>query len=260
MGLIVLAVMSLYLLISIGVVKGAIAYARERGESPTRWGWSAALVMYLIPFWDLLPTIIADQYNCSNNSGFFVYKSVEEWKKLNPGVFETLSLAHLPEANRIEFDRNEYRNSDKDRKYRMADGTILRALFDMRNELMWVEYRKPDGETGYQLNERFRYLRSSQGPGALKLSREEYVVFDGVTNEVMARQVDFRIGTKGKIWSTLNDSGWKIWFPSDGSCYKSHPEKSSNGGIHKYINSLRTDCTPNMDSSRLGYGIVVRCQ
>ena len=33
MGFVVFAVMGLYLLISIGVVKGAIAYARERGKS-----------------------------------------------------------------------------------------------------------------------------------------------------------------------------------------------------------------------------------
>jgi hypothetical protein len=255
MGLVVFAVMGFYLLISIGVMKGAIAYAREKGKSKMRWGWGASLVMYLIPFWDLLPTIIADQYNCANNAGFFVYKSVDKWKELNPGVFETLSLAHLPpEASRIEFDSNN------DRKYRMADGTIFRALFDTRNELMWVEYKKPDGETGYRLNERFRYLRSSQGPGALKLSREEYVVFDSVTNEVMARQVDFRMGTKGKIWNTLNDSGWKVWFSSDSSCYKSHPEKFPSGGIHRYINSLRTDCTSGKDSPRLGYEIRISCQ
>ena len=42
MGFVVFVVMGLYLLISIGVVKGAIAYAREKGKGTKRWGWGAA--------------------------------------------------------------------------------------------------------------------------------------------------------------------------------------------------------------------------
>jgi len=253
MGLVVFAVMGIYLLISIGVVKGVIAYARKNAKSPMLWGWGAALVLYLIPFWDLLPTIVANGYNCKNNAGFFVYKTVEQWKQQNPGVMETLSMAHLPEQYRIENDKTFSR-------YLLPDGTLLTARIDVRNELGYVEYKKTDGESGYQLNERFRYFRTSQGPGAIKLAREEEVVIDAVTNEVMARQVDFRTATKGKIWNTLNDSGWKFWFQSYDSCYKSHPQKFPNGGFHKYIDNLRTDCTPERQASALKKGIVVACR
>lgn len=260
MGLVVFAVMGVYLLISIGLVKGAIAYAREKGKSTMRWGWGTALVMYMIPFWDLLPTIIADQYNCANNAGFFVYTTVDRWKELNPGVFETLSPAHLPEDSRVEFEPNEYGYGGKDRKYRMADGTILLARFYSSGiNLMFVEYEKPDGESGYQLNERFRYSRRTQGPDLIKVSREEIAVIDNKTNEVMAREVDFRQSTKGKIWSGGEDA-WKFWFQSYDSCFKNHPQKFSDGGIRKYIDSLRTECASGKGASHSKNGIVVRCE
>jgi hypothetical protein len=256
MGLVVLAVMGFYLLISIGVVNGAIAHARENGKSKARWGWGAALVMYLIPFWDLLPTIIAYQYNCANNAGFFVYVPVDRWKELNPGVFETLSLAHLPENSRIKrslFDGV----GPEDRKYRTADGTILIARFTPAgNKLNYVEYKKPDGESGYQLNERFRYARKGEGPDLLKLSREEYVVIDIATGEVLARQVNFHQSTKGAIWRGGEDA-WKFWFQGSKGCGS---EKFPNGGVHRYIDSLRTDCKPDRDAARLKNGIAVSCQ
>ncbi len=91
MGFVVFAVMGLYLLISIGVVKGALVYAREKGKSAKRWGWGAALVMYLIPFWDWVPTVAMHQYYCATEAGFWVYKTPEQWKAENPGVAETLT-------------------------------------------------------------------------------------------------------------------------------------------------------------------------
>ena len=90
MGLVVFAVMGLYLVVSIGVVKGAIAYAREKGKNAKRWGWGAALVMYLIPFWDWIPTVAMHQYYCATEAGFWVYKTPEQWKKENPGIAQTL--------------------------------------------------------------------------------------------------------------------------------------------------------------------------
>lgn len=90
MGLVVFAVMGLYLLVSFGVVKGVIAYARREGKSAKRWGWGAALVMYLIPFWDWIPTVAVHQYYCATEAGFWVYKTPEQWEKENPGVMETL--------------------------------------------------------------------------------------------------------------------------------------------------------------------------
>jgi hypothetical protein len=89
-GPVVLGAAVLYLLISIAVVRWAIRYARNNRRSPGRWGWGAAFVMYLIPFWDWLPTVAVHQYYCSTEAGFWVYKTVDQWKAENPGVMETL--------------------------------------------------------------------------------------------------------------------------------------------------------------------------
>lgn len=90
MSLVIFAAIGLYFLISIGVVAWAIRHARKSGKSVKRWGWGAALVMYLIPFWDWIPTVAVHQYYCAKDSGFWVYKTVEQWKAENPGMAETL--------------------------------------------------------------------------------------------------------------------------------------------------------------------------
>ena len=90
MGVGILGALALYLLISIAVVFGTGRHAKKRGKSALRWGAGAALIMYLIPFWDWLPTVAAHQYYCRTEAGFWVYKSVEQWNLENPGVMETL--------------------------------------------------------------------------------------------------------------------------------------------------------------------------
>jgi len=89
-GPIVLGAALLYLLVSIAVVRGAIRYARNNGKSTKCWGWGAVLVMYLIPFWDWLPTVATHQLYCARDSGFWVYKTLDQWKAENPEVVETL--------------------------------------------------------------------------------------------------------------------------------------------------------------------------
>lgn len=90
MGLVVLAVLGAYLLFSIGVVAGAVQYARKRQWSKLRWGISAALVMWLIPFWDWIPTMVVHRYYCENEAGLWVYKTKEQWMRENPGAMDGL--------------------------------------------------------------------------------------------------------------------------------------------------------------------------
>ena len=90
MGFVILMIIAAYLLISAGVVAGAITYARKRGKSAIRWGLSAALVMFLIPGWDWIPTVVAHKYYCEKEAGFWVYKTLDQWKAENPGIAETL--------------------------------------------------------------------------------------------------------------------------------------------------------------------------
>lgn len=102
MGLIIFAAIGLYLLISFGVVKGAINHARNQGKSVKRWGWGAVLVIYLIPFWDWIPTVATHQYYCATEAGFWVYKTPEQWKKENPGVMATLMATDIWRHQKVD--------------------------------------------------------------------------------------------------------------------------------------------------------------
>lgn len=84
-----LVALAVYLLISVAVVRGAISYARNNGGSAKRWG--AAIIMYSIVFWDWIPTVAVHQYYCAKDSGFWVYKTLDQWKAENSRVAETLT-------------------------------------------------------------------------------------------------------------------------------------------------------------------------
>ena len=86
MGFLVLGAAIVYLLLSVIVVCLATWFARKCGRNAKWWGWGAVLVMFLIPFWDWLPTIAVHQYYCATQSGFWVYKTLDQWKEENPGV------------------------------------------------------------------------------------------------------------------------------------------------------------------------------
>jgi hypothetical protein len=90
MGLFYIVAFVLYLGIATGVVRWARAHAKTNGTSVARWGWGAALVMYLIPFWDWIPTVAMHRYYCATEAGFWVYKTPEQWIQENPGVMEKL--------------------------------------------------------------------------------------------------------------------------------------------------------------------------
>ena len=47
--------------------------------------------MYLIPFWDWIPTVATHQFYCAKDAGFWVYKTLEQWKSENPGVIGNLA-------------------------------------------------------------------------------------------------------------------------------------------------------------------------
>ncbi len=105
MGLVIILALGLYLAISIGVVVWAINHAKKHGKSAKRWGWGAALGMYLLVFWDWIPTVAVHQYYCATEAGFWVYKTLDQWKAENPGVIETL-VANKVSIQTIGDDEN----------------------------------------------------------------------------------------------------------------------------------------------------------
>ncbi|ACM21666.1 hypothetical protein Geob_3323 [Geotalea daltonii FRC-32] len=90
-GLMFLAAFGIYLAFSIWVIKTTIAWAKRTGRGVRRWGLIASLVMYLLVFWDHLPTLLLYKYYCATKAGLWVYKTPEQWMKENPGVAETLT-------------------------------------------------------------------------------------------------------------------------------------------------------------------------
>ena len=96
MGFVVFMVMGAYFLISLVVVAWAVNHALDRGKHPIPWAAGAALVMFMIPCWDWIPTVVAHKYYCEKDSGFWVYKTLDQWKAENPGVMEGLHQTLQP--------------------------------------------------------------------------------------------------------------------------------------------------------------------
>lgn len=86
LGLVVIAFILAYLAISGLVIWLSARWARKRNRRPWVWGGLAALVMYNLVFWDLIPTLAMHKYYCATEAGFWVYKTPEQWVKENPGV------------------------------------------------------------------------------------------------------------------------------------------------------------------------------
>ena len=107
MGLVILGVLVLYLLISVGIVMWAASYARKNKKNAKMWGGGAALVMYLLVFWDHIPTVVAHKYYCEAEAGFWIYKTVDEWKAENPGAMETLMANQTPVSIQNAYVLNE---------------------------------------------------------------------------------------------------------------------------------------------------------
>lgn len=178
MGLVILGALALYLLISIFVVIGAIKHAKKTGKSAKRWGLSAALVMYLIPFWDWIPTVATHQYYCATESGFWVYKTVGQWNAENPGVMETLV------ANKGAPSRYEIFN----------DGHGVKDI--------------------YMLNDRFHWtIMKLDVSSWLPIMRFQQEVLDAKKGTVLAQYVDFSTGNS--IKNTVGPPGpVKFWLHS----------------------------------------------
>ncbi|NOT19640.1 MAG: hypothetical protein HOP24_05120 [Sideroxydans sp.] len=155
------AVLTVYLGISFLVVRWAIGYAKKNGKSRMRWGAGAALVMFMIPCWDWLPTVAMHKYFCEKEAGFWVYKTLDQWKAENPGVMETLPVPN-PETIATKYEP-------------IGDGNGKRV-------------------TDF-LNVRFSWIDTQQDIfSLLPIIRTEQVVTDVQKHEVLARYVDFGSG------------------------------------------------------------------
>jgi hypothetical protein len=168
MGAVILPLLGLYLILLIWATRYGYRWAEKKGwTGKKRWLGAAYgfLIVYLPLFWDWIPTVAMHQYTCSTEAGFWVYKSVDQWKAENPGVMETLPV---PSS---------------------AGSPIKYGHFD-----------NGYGESfTYLLNERFNWIITQQDiSNFLPIIRIEQEVKDVQKNEVLARYVDLATGNSVK--------------------------------------------------------------
>jgi hypothetical protein len=151
-GLIVLVVASVYLALLVWATRAAYRWGKKRGLSAGKC-WAAAaggfLAVYLPVFWDYVPTLLAYKYYCEKEAGFWVYKTVEQWKKENPGIAETLTWSN-----------------------------VGARVVDPKTRVQII-----------RLNERFVERLVQHSTPLLPVMKSEYTVVDEKSNEVVARQI-----------------------------------------------------------------------
>jgi hypothetical protein len=140
------------------------ALCRETWAQQMALGHSAFLLVYLSIFWDWIPTLAVHKYYCDKDAGFWIYKTLDQWKAENPEVIETLV------ANK---------------------GAISKRQGNMDNYT----------ET-YALNERINKIIEQQLVLSwLPVNRRVQTVVDTKANEILARYVDF--GSYDRDWDGL---------------------------------------------------------
>lgn len=80
-GLLYLLAFAVYLAIAIVVVFAVVRWAKRTGRSPKKWGWGAAIGMYLVVFWDHLPTVVAHKVLCELKPGTYIHITAEQWAR-----------------------------------------------------------------------------------------------------------------------------------------------------------------------------------
>ena len=107
-GLIVFGLLGIYLLLLVWATRRGWRWGVEKKGWTGRKRWLGAaigfLIVYLPVFWDWLPTVAMHQYYCATEAGFWVYKTLDQWKAENPGVMETLVVNKGEPSNYETFD------------------------------------------------------------------------------------------------------------------------------------------------------------
>lgn len=145
LGLAFMFVGVIYIAISVWLIKLAMRQAEKRGIARWKWGVPVGFVMYLLIFWDHIPTLVAHQYYCKTEAGFTVYKTLDEWKQENPGVAETLTYEDKVKSSRKNNKIIYYMNERFD-SIRSKDSIFLSVvrfksqIIDKKNSDILAEY------------------------------------------------------------------------------------------------------------------------
>jgi len=202
LGLAVLFFVGLYFLILILGTYFAYRFFKNRSRKLAIYsGTTVFLAIFLPVFWDWIPTIIAHDYYCKQ-TGVTEFKPVEQWKKENPGVWETLR----------DYNSDEWYEARKDRKYLDYQG--------QRYE------RTP-------INPRISRYKSRIRHEPLLVFTTTYLVYDEGKQEVLAmsKSTGSGPGNTLELGSDYGWSGFKLWLGKK-PCY-------GNGDESDYVRAIR---------------------
>ena len=165
MGAVILPLMAIYFALLIWAARRGWRWAKDHGwEGSKRWLGAICgfLIVYLPVFWDWIPTVVTHHYYCEKEAGFWVYKTVDQWRKENPGVMETLVF-----------------NEKRPFKYKGDEINRESVRF---------------------LNDRINLVSArNRVSGILHVKKYDYQVVDAKSNEILARYVNFEYGYPGGL-------------------------------------------------------------
>jgi hypothetical protein len=188
-GLMVLLAIGLYFVILIFGTYFAYRFFKNRSRKLAIYsGTTVFLAIFLPVFWDWIPTIIAHDYYCKQ-AGFTEFKPVEQWKKENPGVWETLR----------KYNTDERHEARKDRDY-----------LDYQGQRYERDPRNP----------RISTYKSRIRHEPLFVFTTTYLVYDEEKQEVLALNKYSSAGPGGSlaIGTNYGWSGFKLWLNEGAAC------------------------------------------
>lgn len=176
-GLIAFIVLAGFLALAIWVFLWTHKTMRGNGKSgalATAWAFGAVIALSLPITWDAIPTWIAFKYYAHKEAGLTVFKTLEQWKKENPGVAETLEPFDL-------------------------------TVNDRRME----SFKLANGKSRTRLNDRFAHDTKSETL-FLDVGLTRHEIVDTKTGEVVFRFVAVGSGNLGGLASG-GTGWWKPW-------------------------------------------------
>lgn len=203
-----------YFLVSYVLALLAALTATAFGGQGRRWRIAVFVLMWGLVFWDWLPMEISYRHKCNTEAGFFVLKSLDEWKRENPGVWETLDPQAFPEEYLVEVKHRA--KKAKRVHYQLPDRSKLVAYYDAAGEFMYSRIQRPGRPEAYRLNQRFIWdTVYSRFP--FTISSYEDRLVDIKTGEVLAKYVDFGTTVPSLAFGGDSLSDLKFWM-SKNSC------------------------------------------
>jgi hypothetical protein len=172
--LILMALMVLVFAISIGL---ALRFAKRTGRNKWVWGAIGFLLVYLPVFWDHIPILVMHEYYCEKEAGFWVYKTLNQWKVENSGVILT------PEGRSTNTQKEE---------------GGYKEIHQLNHRFNWV-------------------INLQGVSSILQVSKREETLVDTKNNDVLARFMDFSRGNQRstgttKFWLVNSDcNGGEIY-------------------------------------------------